>query len=96
MASKNYNAEHGYTLVGFPEFPFETEDELKQKAIEGTKAFNNGKIWIQESVADEDIDNPLAAIKFPALRKMASMSGCKEVHKLTKVELIEFLEKEGF
>ena len=93
---KKYSAKPGYTLIGFDEFPIETNDVDIQGQIEATEAFKIGKIWITDTSNDEEIEGALKNIKFTTMRKMASMAGYRDVHKLTKVELLEILEKEGF
>ena len=96
MAEKKYMARMGYTLVGFPEFPIETDDVDVQGKIEATDAFKTKKIWVVDTSKDEALEGALAGVKFSALRKMASAMGFREVHKMKKVELLALLEKEGF
>jgi hypothetical protein len=94
---KKYNATPGYTLVGFPEFPIETDDPELQKTIEATKAFQKrDQIWIVDTEHDADIEGALSGLSFKTMRKMAYMAGHRDVNKYTKVELLDILEREGF
>lgn len=96
MTEKKYMAKSGYSLVGFEAFPFTTKDEEIQKQVEGTKAFANGVIWITDTEGDAELEGALSDVKFGTLRKLANAMGHRDVHKLTKSELLEILEKEGF
>jgi hypothetical protein len=94
---KKYNASPGYTLVGYPEFPIETDDPELQKTIESTKAFQKrSQIWIVDTKNDAEIEGALSGLSFKTMRKMAYMAGHRNVDKYTKVELLDVLEKEGF
>lgn len=94
---KKYNARPGYSLIGVPEFPIETDSEALQAKIEGTKAFRErGQIWIMDTKNNAKIEGALSGLKFSTMRKMAAAAGHRDVHKYTKVELLDLLEREGF
>jgi hypothetical protein len=94
---KKYSAMPGYTLVGGPEFPYETDDEDMQKQIEGLRAFRAGLIWVDERTDEEAAaaEKALEGISFEKLKKIASTLGYREVGKYSKVELLDILEREG-
>lgn len=95
---RRYMANPGYTIVGVPEFPLETDDPVVQASIEKSRGFRRGKIWIEPRTTEEQevVESALTHMPVAKLRRIVVSLGHKNVNKYRKYELLDILMKEGF
>lgn len=92
-----FNALPGFVMVGYPGFPFETDDEEKIEFLKGSRAMRANKVWIDSRTKEEAeaAEQALGVLSFLQLKKMVASLGHIDVHKYSKLELLDILQKEG-
>jgi hypothetical protein len=88
----------GYSVVGLPNFPFETEDPAIISEVKKSRGYRIGKIWVETRTIREQSANEKALEKLglEKLRRMVSALGYGNISQYRKYELMDILVKEGF
>lgn len=95
--SVTFKAKDGYELVGQPKFPFTTTDPVLIAVIRKSRAYRGGVVW-EEHRSPEEIalaEKSLTGVSFDRLIKTARKLGIRFSKHMSKVDLLELIEKEG-
>ena len=88
----------GFDLVGTHyKFPYETTDEAEIKYLRGLRSYKAKLIFEDTRTAEETelLEKALAPMGLRALRNTVRRMGYVDTGRMSKVELLDIIEKEG-
>jgi len=94
---RNYMGLPGTTIVGIGKFPRTEEDPEVQARIENSRSFKNGHVWLDNKTPEqnEQIEAALDNLSLSQLQKLALACGQRDISRLTKLQLLEVVTRDG-
>lgn len=92
-----FKARPGYRLAGQAKFPLKTSDQDLIKTIRKGRAYRGGVVW-EETRSDDELkaaESALSGLSYDKLVSMARRLGVRFTAGMTKLDLLEQIEKEG-